>query len=145
MTVLEVAQWSILVIFAALIFINTKTLYIAYTQKKRIFFDSTVGVTFVWIKGFSMLSFAIGIMYSYLQVKWILDGHGEEIGSLVDLMWLVEEYLVAFALLFASLFFRSILDCRHRYHRRRVDMVIREERQGAILYGRRKDDYERNV
>lgn len=89
MIVLDFANWAIMPIYAL-------TLWFAFTNIVYVTCSSHLKLFHIIING---AIFTQSAMYLGLQVEWILSDHGEEIGSLTELLWLLYEYLVGLIIL----------------------------------------------
>lgn len=86
MTPVEMAQWAIIPIYSMAAIFSLHNIYIARNKK----------AFHLVINGIILTA---SLSYVGLQFDWILDSHGEEIPSWVDLAWLLHEYLIGIILL----------------------------------------------
>lgn len=90
MTPLELAQWAIMPIyFIAGVFAIHNIITVIYNCV-------TMKCFHIAINSYIAL---MCIMYIGLQIDWIFVGHGNEIPSIIDLAWLLHEYMVGILLL----------------------------------------------
>lgn len=65
-----------------------------------------------YVEYFAVFIVLQALFYIVLQVDWIIDDHGKDIGSMVDMMWLIYEYIAGLTLLTVSVAIDSLTKLR---------------------------------
>jgi hypothetical protein len=89
---LDVFQWLILFLFASVIFSACSNLMYAHKAHN-------VPVLVKWIGITSSVMVLQAASYILLQIEWIVEDHGNDVGDTTDVLWLFYDYFTGFCLL----------------------------------------------
>ena len=89
---LDVLQWLTLILFASVIYCAFKNILHAHRAHNLPTLVRWIGITN------SALVLQASI-YILLQIEWIIEDHGTEVGDTTDTLWLFYDYFTGFCLL----------------------------------------------
>lgn len=96
-------EWLVLAIYSAVLIVNLKVIY---TIIKTRTYNNVYVRYMEWI---SALIVAQVLIYMALQLDWILNEEGKNLDKLVDVAWLVYDYMGGVILLGISLAISSLM------------------------------------
>jgi hypothetical protein len=89
---LDVFQWLILALFASVIYCALNNLLYAHKAHNVPTLVKWIGIT-------NSIMILQAASYILLQVEWIVEDHGNDVGDTTDVLWLFYDYFTGFCLL----------------------------------------------